>query len=73
MMQPDPIKRPLHQRILNAFLRYDAGSVKGASVWALCVGGGIYLPLTGPDHTLSWRLRPLMEYENIVNNFLNRY
>ena len=34
-MQPDLIERPLHQRILNAFLRYDSGSVKGASVMAL--------------------------------------
>ena len=62
-MQPDPIERPLHQRILNAFLRYDSGSVKGACEMALCEGRGIYLPLTGSDQAFSWRLRPLMKYQ----------
>jgi len=52
--------------ILNAFLRHDAGSVKGACEDASCVGRGIYLPLTGSDHALSWRLRHLMVYKEIV-------
>jgi hypothetical protein len=59
-MQPDPIKTPLHQRILSAFLRFESGPVKGACVMALWVGKGIYLPLTDSVQTLSWRLRTLM-------------
>lgn len=55
--------------ILNALLRYDSGSVKGASGIALCDGRGIYLPLTGSDHTLSWRLRQLMGYQKKVATF----
>ncbi|TSA33352.1 MAG: hypothetical protein D4R64_14480 [Porphyromonadaceae bacterium] len=31
------------------------------------------LTLAGSDHTLSWRLRALMEHDNFVNNFLNLY
>ena len=71
MMQLDPISRSSHQTILSASSRYDSGSVKGACVMALSKGRGIYLPLTGSEHTLSWRLRALMGHEIIVNNFLN--
>jgi hypothetical protein len=58
--------------ILNAFLRYDPGSVKGACVKALCLGRGIYMPLTGSGHALSWRLRQLMEYKEILATFLEK-
>lgn len=72
-MQPDFINGAFHQWLLNAFLRAEPGSVKGACGMNLCAGRGIYMPLTGSDQTFYWRLRPLMEYENVVNNFLNLY
>lgn len=59
-MQPDLINRVTHYWFLNASSRAGSGSVKGALARNLCVGQGIYLPLTGSDQTLSWRLRPLM-------------
>jgi hypothetical protein len=70
-MPLNPISRSSHQTILSASSRYDSGPVKGACVMALSEGRGIYLPLTGSEHTLSWRLRALMGHEIIVNNFLN--
>ena len=72
-MQLDPISRSSHQTILSASSRYDSGSVKGACVMALSEERGIYLPLTGSDHTLSWRLRAFDGVQIIVINFLNRY
>lgn len=72
-MQLNPFSRSSHQTFVSASSMNDSGSVKGACVMALCVEKGIYLPLTGSDHALSWRLRALMGNEIIVNNFLNWY
>jgi hypothetical protein len=69
-MQPDLINGAIHQGLLNASSWAGSGSVKGACGMKWCVGEGIYLPLTGSEQTISWRLRPLMGHKRIVNNFL---
>lgn len=68
-MQLEHLNGASHQWLLHASLRAEQGSVKGACGMNLCAGEGIYLPLTGSDQALSWRLRPLMEYKNVINNF----
>ena len=59
-MESDLIKREIHLWSLNAFSRTGSGSVKGDCEKGLCAVKGIYLPLTGSDQALSWRLRLLM-------------
>ena len=60
----------MNQLILEAFPKYGHGPVKGAHRAGFCGGAGIYLPLTGSDHTLPLRLRQLIDERKIVNNFL---
>lgn len=60
----------MNQLILEALSMYGHGSVKGAHRVGSCGQEGIYLPLTGSDHTLSLLLRQLIYERKIVNNFL---
>jgi len=54
---------------LKAFSLFGQGPVKGARCAALCGLPGIYMPLKDPDHTISLRLRQLIDDPKIVNNF----
>jgi len=70
MMQHNKLNISMNQLILEALSMYGHGSVKGAHQAGFCGEAGIYLPLTGSDHTLHLLLRQLICDRIIVNNFL---
>jgi hypothetical protein len=69
-MQHNELNIAFYQLPLKAFELFGSGPVKGARWAALCVPPGIYMPLTGSGHTISSRLRQLIDDRKIVNNFL---
>jgi hypothetical protein len=69
-MQHNKLNITFNQLPLEAFSLYGHGPVKGARRAGSCVKPGIYLPLTGSGHTLTSRIRQLIDDRKIVNNFL---
>jgi hypothetical protein len=69
-MQHSKLNIAFYQLALEAFSLYGSGSVKGACIAGLCGKPGIYLPLTGSEHTLTLLKRQLIDARKIVINFL---
>ena len=70
-MQHNKLNITFNQLPLKAFSLNGSGSVKGALFEGLYCQQGIYLPLTGSEHTRTLRLRQLIYARNSVYNFLN--
>jgi hypothetical protein len=69
-MQHNKLNITFDQLPIEAFSLYGQVPVKGARRVASCDQPGIYLPFTGSDHTISSRIRQLIDDRKIVINFL---
>ena len=69
-MQHNKLNIAFYQLPLEAFSLNGSGSVKGARFVELCDKPGIYSLLTGSGHTITSRIRQLINTRIFVNNFL---